>query len=57
MLRTIFILILSCVATFSLANEQRAQTKQELAQAAKDIAELEKLVKKSSKKNPVLSKH
>lgn len=46
MLRTIFILILSCVATFSLANEQRAQTKQELAQAAKDIAELEKLVKK-----------
>ena len=45
MLRTIFILILSCVATFSLANEQRAQTKQELAQAAKDIAELENVIR------------
>lgn len=42
MLRTLFFILLSCVFTVAVANDQRVQTKQELAQAAKDIAELKK---------------
>jgi septal ring factor EnvC (AmiA/AmiB activator) len=42
MLRTFLFILLSCAFTFAVANDQRAQTKQELAQAAKDISELKK---------------
>lgn len=47
MLRTFFFVVLSCALTVAVANEQRAQTKQQIAQAAKDIAELEKQVRKT----------
>mgnify|MGYP001370495352 CR=1 FL=1 len=42
MLRTFLFILLSCAFTVAVANDQRTQTKQELAQAAKDIAELKK---------------
>ncbi|HHX35197.1 MAG TPA: peptidoglycan DD-metalloendopeptidase family protein [Gammaproteobacteria bacterium] len=46
MLRIFLFIILSGAFTVAVANEQRAQTQQELAKAAKDIAELKKLVDK-----------
>jgi len=46
MLRIFLFIILSGAFTVAVANEQRVQTKQELAKAAKDIAELKKLVDK-----------
>lgn len=46
MFRAFLFIVLSCVFTFAVANEQRTQTKQEIAQAAKDIAELKKLLNK-----------
>lgn len=46
MLRTFIFILLSCAFTLAVAADQRAQTKQELAQAAKDITELKKQLNK-----------
>ena len=42
MLRIFFFILLSCTFTVAVANEQRTQTKQEIAKAAKDIAEIKR---------------
>jgi septal ring factor EnvC (AmiA/AmiB activator) len=42
MLRTFLFILLSCTFTVAVADDQRAQTKQQIAQAAKEIAELKK---------------
>lgn len=46
MLRTFVFILLSCAFTVAVANDQRAQTKQQIEQAAKDIAELKKQLSK-----------
>ena len=46
MLRTFLFILLSCAFTVAAANDQRVQTKQQIAQAAKDIAELKKQLDK-----------
>ncbi|NLY12209.1 MAG: murein hydrolase activator EnvC [Gammaproteobacteria bacterium] len=46
MLRTFLFILLSCVFTAAVANDQRTQTKQEIAKAAQDIAELKKQLNK-----------
>lgn len=46
MFRILLFIILSCAITVAVANDQRSQTKQEIAQAAKDIAELKKQLNK-----------
>ncbi len=46
MLRTFLFILLSCAFSIAVAADQRAQTKQELAQAAKDITELKKQLSK-----------
>ncbi len=46
MLRTFIFILFSCALTVAVANDQRTQTKQELAQAAKDISELKKQLSK-----------
>ncbi|MDY0205399.1 MAG: murein hydrolase activator EnvC [Pseudomonas sp.] len=46
MLRTFLFIILSCAFTVAVANDQRAQTQQQIAQSAKDIAELKKQLSK-----------
>lgn len=46
MFRTFFFILLSCAFTVAVADDQRAQTKQQIAQAAKDIAELKKQLSK-----------
>lgn len=46
MLRTFLFILLSCAFTIAVAADQRAQTKQELVQAAKDITELKKQLSK-----------
>lgn len=46
MLRTFLFLILSCALSVAVANDQRAQTQQQIAQSAKDIAELKKQLSK-----------
>src|SRR5699024_892322 len=46
MLRTFFFVVLSCALTVAVANEQRAQTTQQVAHAAKDIGEPEKQIRK-----------
>lgn len=40
MFRIVLFTLLSCTVSIAVAADQRAQTKQEIAQAAKDIAEL-----------------
>ncbi len=42
MLRIFFFILLSCAFTVATANEQRTQTKQQIAKAAKDIAEIKR---------------
>ncbi len=56
MLRTFLFILLSCALTVAVANDQRAQTQQGIAQAAKDIAELKKQLTKSNKTNPARNK-
>lgn len=46
MLRTFLFILLSCAFTVAVANDQRAQTQQGIAQAAKDIDELKKQLSK-----------
>ncbi len=46
MFRTFLFILLSCALSVAVADDQRAQTKQEIAQAAKDIAELKKQLSK-----------
>lgn len=46
MLRTFLFILLSCAFTVAVAEDQRAQTKQQIAQAAKDVAELKKQLSK-----------
>jgi len=46
MLRTFLFILLSCAFTVAVADDQRAQTQQQIAQAAKDIAELKKQLSK-----------
>ena len=46
MLRTFLFILLSCAFSIAVAADQRAQTKQELDQAAKDITELKKQLSK-----------
>lgn len=46
MLRTFLFILLSCAFTAAVANDQRTQTKQEIAKAAQDIAELKKQLNK-----------
>ena len=56
MLRTFLLIFLSCALTVAAANEQRTQTKQQIAQAAKDIAELEKQVRKTRQQKTTAEK-
>lgn|SRR5690554_2075240 len=46
MLRTILFILLSCAISVAVANDQRAQTKQQIAQTAKEIAEIKKQLSK-----------
>ena len=57
MLRTFLFILLSCAFTVAVANDQRVQTKQQIAQAAKDIAELKKQLSKIAQEKSALNKH
>ncbi len=53
MLRIFFCILLSCTVTVAVANDQRTQTKQQIAKAAKDVAELKKQLGKIKQEKSV----